>query len=344
MNSSDTLVFGPSYVDVVIYTDERILAHDITLDQSLPTIKALDTKTPNEIAVTCENSSTLTIDLPTSLAHFSTNLLCHDIENIGVFTREITPKNIILRLGGMGAGFAKALSAQLIYPGADDELGSTVKNFLQEHGINAFQLDSAFKTDSSIVILNDFGEKLAFGTREQIGNMRENEEIVKLLGQSKKAVFCSSNNDFTLNLLSKAAQNSLPKVILAPSKRNLLEGNHTPFGKLAPYTHYLALNRDEWSMLSPAHKSDFTANCKLITITDGKNEIELIYEGNSVNIAPSKVKKVIDVARAGETFASVIVKYLEELESIEDACFYAKMASEKAAEQLMITDFGFPKI
>jgi len=344
MNSSDTLVFGPSYVDVVIYTDERILAHDITLDQSLPTIKALDTKTSNEIAVTCENGSMLTIDLPYSLASFSTNILCHDLENISFFNRKITPKSIISRLGGMGAGFAKALSAQLIYPGADDELGSTVKSFLHEHGINAFQLDSTFKTDCSIVILNDFGEKLAFGTREQIGNMHKNKDIVTPLSKSKKAVFCGPNNDFTLNLLSKAAKSDLPKVILAPSKRNILEGNRTPFGKLAPYTHYLALNRSEWNMLSPTNQSAFMANCKLITITDGSREIELIYERNRAKIAPSKVTKVIDVTRAGETFASVMIQHLEDLINLDSVLFYAKIASEKAAEQMMMADFGFPEI
>jgi len=343
MNNS-TLVVGPSYLDIVIRIFDPIISDDIFLDQSLPYISEMK-REKGKIIFKTDNGSELKISLPDAFSLFSVAVLCADIPDVELFKKEIVPSEILVEIGGMGSGYAAALNSPLVTPFRDDYFGERLSLLQHKYKIETIPILSKKPSDLSIVILNDRGEKLAGGIRESIDNMEFTPEIALAAKNCEKIIFCGADNYFCRSLVEKISEDSreLSKIILAPSRRNILSVK-MPYSEISKQIAYLTLNRGEWELFDEESRVYFIKKATLITITDGKDDVEIIFLGEHTFISPKKPETILDVNRAGETFSAYIIKRLDQITDIKSAENIVRQACEKAVEQLGLKGFDFPKL
>ncbi len=352
VNLTGSLIYGPAYLDTVITISEPI-APELTapLDQSLP-IKKITADDSRQISIISDIGDCLNLILPANSTTTGGEYYLRE----AILSRRYGDKSLpivskysaescIRQLGGMGAGYAKAVGGRLRVPLGDDNPGDILLNILKSHNISVLPtILSGYSTDTTLLIQSKSGDKLAMGLRDALLQWQPDSNDYTLINQADCVIFCGAPNRFMTELL--LSDISTP-VICAPSMRNIDDSAY-PLYDLVNKIDYLAMNALEWKHLSNHDK--FISEIPLITITDGARGCDIYIHGKSFFYPALPHPGPVDTNRAGETYASTMLKAIlhfypqfPDADISEDMLSnIAKIANKQAHRQLDITSFNFP--
>jgi ribokinase len=251
-------------------------------------------------------------------------------------------------LGGMGAGYAKALGGTLFSAlgTEDDPVSTDVLQLLMHAGIHQQALRSDVPTADWTLLISSgaFGDKLPIGFRGCHDSVRTLPEIAPC----ELLVLAALPN----RLLKQAVRQVEARIVfLAPAMRNVIDRT-VRVESFVDGVNAFSCNRSEWQEVeTPETILDHVA---VVAITDGPRGCDVVFhdpESRRTTIhfpAFPRSHPPRDTNRAGEAFASTLVKSL--LESGWEGGAVAESTLRHAAERAMIaaslvldrSDFGFP--
>lgn len=253
-------------------------------------------------------------------------------------------------LGGMGAGYAKALRGTLISAlgGAGDPVSRRVLRLIESHGIAHLPILVEGRAADWTLLLTSggFGDKLAIGFRGC--HAAAPADCFRCADSVDLLVVASMTNAIAEAALrsSRAAAR-----VFAPSIRNMIDAD-PPVAEFAECIDVLSCNRGEWDGL---HDRDQVERAvKLLIVTDGPRGGVIRARGEQDAIVEIEVPAFPrrspprDTNRAGEAFASCMVELLFDsgwsTRNFTDDRLRraAERAAAAAALELDMTGFGFP--
>lgn len=342
-------IFGPAYLDVVLTLDRPLLAGGPVLDQSLPAAR-LTPRDDGLLEVVGPTGDRLVCLLPPDQAEFAASCeLCEPVlartQPGRTVTGEYRVADAVRQLGGMGAGYAKALGGLLRMPVGDDAIGREVLQLLAAHEIDAVPaLLPDCPSDTSLLLQSPQGDKLAIGVRQAMVRWQAKPEDHALAAEASALVFCGAPNALTAAVLESASD--IP-VLCAPALRNVCDRSF-PMAGLAAKIDYLTLNALEWSQLDGAE--EMRKQVPVITVTEGAQGSRILLGEREIQIPAAPFEGPADTNRAGETYAATFFRTLlaacpEFPRGInaEVAVYAGRLAAEQAAKQLALREFGFPE-
>jgi hypothetical protein len=348
------LIFGPAYVDVVLTLDRPLLAGGPVLDQSLPAARLIP-RDDGMVVVLGSTGDRLTCLLPPEGTSWAvTYELCEPMlarTRAGrIVTGEYPVARAVRQLGGMGAGYAKALDGLLRMPlgsagGVPDAVGREVLELLSSHGISSVPtLVPDCSSDTSLLLQSPQGDKLAIGVRWAMTRWQVSAEDYALAAEAGALVFCGAPNALMAAILEKAPD---ILVMCAPALRNVCDRSVLLAG-LAAKIDYLALNALEWSQLTDRER--LQREVPVITVTEGARGNRILLGGREIRIPAAPFDGPADTNRAGETYGATFFRALRAAcpafprditaEAAENA---GRLAAAQAAKQLALREFGFPR-
>jgi hypothetical protein len=352
INITDTVIFGPAYLDLVIKLKVPIVPELPTpLDQSLP-VKSIISDESRTIQLISDIGDNLIINF--TAKHACINGKYHLNEGIlsrrcGIdcqpINKTIQADESFQQLGGMGAGYAKAFGGLLRMPLGDDAVGSKLREILASHHIiSKPALLSGHNSDTTVVIQSQTGDKLAAGYRDALAHWQCCDDDIAMAKKAEYIIFCGASNSFMEKILFSGLS---ALVMCAPSMRNIDDAD-CPLADLANKIDYLAMNALEWSHLD--RQNEIINAIPLITITDGARGSDIYLYGKQYFFPALPHHGPVDTNRAGETYASTIWKAIfhycpsfpKDKISEELLNRIAKLASQQAHRQLDIVEFAFP--
>lgn len=252
-------------------------------------------------------------------------------------------------LGGMGAGFSKALGGTLhpILGDRSDPITMEIKQLLNGQGIRFEPTHRPGRASDWTLLVSSgqHGDKLPIGFRGILHDAPEfsrDAEPVDLLIVAGLS-----------NRLARSALGSRPEAVrvFAPSIRNMRDSS-PPVSSLIGRFDVLCLNRGEW--LAFSDRDAIADRLALLMVSDGPNGalIRSHREDGAIDEvhvpAFPRDRPPVDTNRAGETLASTLLLGLWEggwrggpvsRSLVESA---GRRASAAAALQLDLPRFGFP--
>lgn len=358
-NDHRCLVFGPAYLDVVVEVDRPLLAQSVgdpeprVLDQSLPAAD-VTARDDDRLCIMGPTGDRLMIEPAPARVPAVTCTLCEPVlaRLLGGETRQTVAQTFGAvrcdrQLGGMGAGYAKALGGVLRMPlgGAPDAVGCEVLAALAHHQIPAVpSLLAECASDTSLLLLSPYGDKLAIGVRQAMTRWRLTAEDHALVADAGALVFCGAPNALLAEVLHW--RTDVP-VMCAPAMRNVSD-TAVPLADLAAGIHYLTLNALEWAHLDGRER--LAKAVPVISITDGPRDSLVLCGGEHLMIPAVPHVGPTDTNRAGETFGATFFNVLRaELPAFPRAGVAPALAARagrraalQAERQLALTAFGFP--
>ncbi|MHB0939545.1 MAG: carbohydrate kinase family protein [Armatimonadota bacterium] len=342
-------IFGPAYLDVVFTLDRPLLAGGPTLDQSLPAIRLIP-RDDGVLEVVGPTGDRLVFVLPPDQAEFAATCeLCEPVlartQPGRMVTGEYPVASAVRQLGGMGAGYAKALGGLLRMPVGDDAVGREILQLLAQHEIDAVPaLLPDCSSDTSLLLQSPQGDKLAIGVRQAMIRWQAGAEDYALDADASALVFCGAPNALTAAVLEQAPE--IP-VMCAPALRNVCDRS-VPLAGLAAMIDYLTLNALEWAQLDGAE--EMRKHVPVITVTEGARGSRILLGEHEIHIPAVPFEGPSDTNRAGETYAATFFRVLLAacpefprriiMEAMEHA---GQLAAAQAAKQLAMREFGFPR-
>lgn len=351
-SSGPIIVFGPAYRDLVVEVDSSLLSGVQRLDQSVPAISR-QARADGKLFLAGPAGDAVCVILPPSWqAEASTIQLAEPIlarlhgDAAVPMTSLLNARAVRRQLGGMGAGYARALRAMLCLPLGRDDEGAELLSALGEEDIVTAPRYLDDPTDASLVLLSHAGDKLATGMRAAITHWQAAVEDHALAAGARALVFCGAPNSFAAELLDRSPDGP---VLYAPAMRNILDC-HLPLATLAPRIACLSLNALEWSHL--AGRERCREEIPVITVTAGAEGSRIFLRGGTELTVPAlPVPTSIDVNRAGETYGAAFFQTLlhdapgwhrSRMVDLELARQAGMTAARQAARQLTIAGFAFP--
>ncbi len=257
-------------------------------------------------------------------------------------------------LGGMGAGYAAALSGTLFSAlGPEDEPSSqAVERRLNGLGIahTALRVANHPADWTLLVTSGEFGDKLPIGFR----GCHLALDRVEIAGLACPAcelrVVASLPNEISAHLLR---QSGAGVRLFAPAMRNVLDREY-PISRFAASIDVLCCNRIEWETIED--REEVRWQLSILVVTDGPRGSTVRYTNPSgdpgllhVDAFP-RTAAPRDTNRAGEAYAATFVASLLDhgwnaaSGVIEEATIRAAAtrASAAAAIELDRVEFGFP--
>lgn len=342
-------IFGPAYLDVVLTLDRPLLAGGPVLDQSLPAAR-LTPRDDGVLEVVGPAGDRLVFQLPADQSEFAATCeLCEPVlartQPGRTVTGEYPVANAVRQLGGMGAGYAKALGGLLRMPVGDDAVGREVLQLLAIHEIDTVPaLLPDCPSDTSLLLQSPQGDKLAIGVRRAMTRWQVTREDHALAAQASALVFCGAPNALTAAVLANAPD--IP-VMCAPALRNVCDRS-VPLADLAAQIDYLALNALEWAQLDSAE--EMRRQVPVITVTEGARGSRVLLGEREIRIPAVPFEGPADTNRAGETYAATFFRTLlaacPEFPrgiTVETAEHAGRLAAVQAAKQLAMREFRFPR-
>ena len=251
-------------------------------------------------------------------------------------------------LGGMGAGFAKALGGTLISAlgTIGDPVGDRVSVLLSANGIPHDPIRVADRPSdwSLIVSSGEFGDKLAVGFRgchAAVDRIAVNTEPCDLL------VVASLPN----RLIAQALVHPTRIRMLGPAMRNARDGS-PPLSSLAGKFDVLCLNRGEWEAMPG--RDAIREQTPIVVVTDGPRGCSVAFRDRSGQrcqidyLAFPRSRPPRDTNRAGEAFASAFVTHLLDhgwTPGPSDSAVVEAATQRGSAAAALVLDleaFGFP--
>ncbi|MDX2036224.1 MAG: carbohydrate kinase family protein [Isosphaeraceae bacterium] len=254
-------------------------------------------------------------------------------------------------LGGMGAGYAKALGARLTWlaGAADDPTTAAVQKLLADEGILSRPIRLPDKPGewTLLVTSGPHGDKLAVGFRS-FGDSAPPLEADDPAEPPDLLVAASMTNRRVRDIL---ASTSARVRMFAPSIRNMLDRDPA-VSSFAGSIDILCCNALEWE--SAADREEIAWRVSILAVTDGPRGAVVRFtdpvgEPGRITVpAFPRTNPPRDTNRAGEAFASTLVSTLIEqgwtpgTAEASLVALAAERASAAAALVLDRLDFGFP--
>jgi ribokinase len=327
------VVFGPAYLDRVLTVDEPILegVERTPIDRSFDGREAPISEGGSELALTLNDGSgrLLSFEVPINwpgprgLVTLSEALAPN--HSVAASVRKLTTTGWHEDLGGMGAGYAKAMGGLLVSALGEpqDAMSRTVSRALTNEGLTHLCVPvNGQKADWTLLITSGaFGDKLPIGFRGCHAALRS--EMLPL----PEDVFASTPDGLLLivaglpNALGQEIlrtwtlrqERARPEIFfrfLAPAMRNVKDVE-TPIGRLAPWIDGLSCNREEWQRMTDTSRNALDAHARVLLITDGEHGVfarsrpDIASAWTQVRLpAFPRARPPTDTNRAGEAFAS----------------------------------------
>ncbi len=344
-----TLVFGPAYLDRVVRVDRPLIDPNVggVVDRSsLGHWESVDSS--RRIQVSGLPQGDLSIDLPDDWPGPS-GLVRLEGETNAKPSRALRCTAWQDDLGGMGAGYAKALGGKLCLVIGDesDPINAQVVQLLQASGIDHRPIVVPGRIGEWTLLISsgEFGDKLPIGFRDPgLGETpfaSHNDEPCDLL------VAASMTNRRAASALS--SKNARVRMF-APAMRNMTD-TEPRVSRFAKDIDILCCNRTEWESLDD--REEVAWRVSILAVTDGPRGAEIRYTtptGDTgcleVPVFPRR-NPPRDTNRAGEAFASTLLTSLLDQgwtpgTTPDDMIrLAAERASASAALVLDRVDFGF---
>lgn len=256
-------------------------------------------------------------------------------------------------LGGMGAGFARALGGELVHAlgDPDDPLSRAVVDLLVRRGVahQPIRVVGVPADWTLLVTSGPHGDKLAIGFRGCHARLDEQSIAAARAAAGGPAVDCVVGAALA-NRVLRAALDAHPEAVrlLAPARRNMVD-RAPALVEFADHIDAIACNRGEWELLPEPERDALADRVSLIAVTDGPAGARLRARDVEIAIpAFPRARPPADTNRAGEAFAATLVESLAEpllarapiaLDRLEAA---GLRASAAAALVLDSQWFGFP--
>jgi sugar/nucleoside kinase (ribokinase family) len=253
-------------------------------------------------------------------------------------------------LGGMGAGYAKALGGKLTWIAGEegDRTSGEVARLLEAQGIvqRPIHAPQRFGEWTLLITSGEFGDKLAVGVRNNqdvdVSFDPFRDEPCDLL------VAASMTNKRAASALK--GKNARVR-FFAPARRNMtdIEPRVSQFAK---NIDILCCNQGEWEALED--REEVAWRLSILAVTDGPRGAEIRYttpQGEAGRLeVPAFPRRhpPKDTNRAGEAFASTLLTTLLDAGwtpgTTEDALIHQAAVRASAAAALVLDrlDFGFP--
>jgi sugar/nucleoside kinase (ribokinase family) len=346
-----TLVFGPAYLDRVVRVDRPLVDPKVgrLIDGSaIGHWDRVDAGTPR-IEVRGLPHDNLVIDLPDDWPGPS-GLIRLDGAAQGTGTRTVQCLAWHDDLGGMGAGYAKALGGTLCLTLGDesDPINGRVIGLLDEAGIDHRATFVPGRSEEWTLLLTsgEFGDKLPIGFRNPANAVvpefpRDDDPCDLLVAASMT------------NRRAAAALSGQPARVrmFAPAMRNMTD----PEPKVSSFAKHIDIfccNRGEWESLDD--REEVAWRVSILVVTDGPRGAEVRYTTPMGDVGRLAVPVFPrrhpprDTNRAGEAFASTLISTILDAGWLPGTTsdglirIAAERASASAALVLDRLDFGFP--
>ncbi len=348
------IVFGPAYLDRVLEIDTPLAPADmpVRLDQSLPALRVRP-GAAGIIEVVGPTGDRLTFHLPAAEQPGAVYALAEPVlaRLLGASAPALVGDFAVTQerrqLGGMGAGYARALSGLLRAPfggGSEPDAvgGAVLAALAREHVRVAPLLLPACASDGSLVLLSARGEKLAIGVRQAMTRWTTTAEDIACAASADALVFCGAPNA-VLAAVSAAVPSKT--VMCAPALRNVTDAA-CPLAALASRIDYLTLNALEWAQLDD--QEALRRLVPVITVTDGARGSRLLAGGEERFIPAIPAHGTVNANRAGETYGATVFSMLLPVLRRGAPCDPARaadaaqQATVQAHRQLSLAEFAFP--
>ncbi len=340
-----TLVIGPAYLDRVIRVDRPLMENGV-IDGS---VDARNLSREGPLVIRDDRGHRIVIEGRPGLAEGLGMVEVSGRFNDDLpWSREVFATSDTLDLGGMGAGFAKALNGDLISAIGPDDVGRQVARLLDSHAIRHRPIRVASRQSDWTLIVSSgpHGDKLAIG-------FRGCHAAVQRLGEvgSEKPVDLLVVAGLPNRLAEEAAMWPAGVRFFAPAMRNMTDRDIS-FGSIAGKFDVISCNRREWR--SAGTSEGLPDGTSLVAVTDGAEGCVLNYRdevGTPATIslpAFPRDEPPRDTNRAGEAFAATLVSTLIDAGwtpgSMDEALVRSAGVRASAAAALVLDreDFGFP--
>jgi len=354
MGTRRPLIFGPAYIDIVVDVDGPLLPSRL-LDQSLPALRSVP-RADGLLEIRGPAGDCLRLVLPPEAGDCAATYELAEpvlarLEGLAAppVIAAYPVRKVTRELGGMGAGYAKALGGVLRMPlgmhqRQPDAVGRDALACLARYGIEAVPaLVPECDSDTSLLLQTARGDKLAIGVRRAMACWTVTADDHALAARADALVCCGVPNAQALAVLAVAPP--VP-VMCAPALRNVADRT-TPLVRLAPYVHYLTMNALEWAHVP--EREAIRQVVPLVTITDGARGSTMLLGPVDVPIPAVPVDGPTETNRAGETYGATVFRALRAWcpdfprgmtpALVERA---GRLAAQQAARQLALRGFGFP--
>ena len=358
MSPRKTLVFGPAYIDRVVRVDRPLIDPAVGGVVDGSAMGTFEDREPSDgrILITGLPSGDLGIELPPDWPGPSGLLVLDDRRRLSPDATDARDARWVRcvswhdDLGGMGAGYAKALGGRLVLLLGDDSdpIHREIVARLAAEGIDhePIRVPGRIGEWTLMITSGEFGDKLPVGFRDRNNDAdvfaevrdRSCDLLVAASMTNRRAAEALSGIDATVRLF-------------APAMRNMIDRSPR-VSQFARWIDVLCCNRREWEALDD--REEVAWRVSILAVTDGPNGAEIRFTtpngdpGRVVVPAFPRGRPPRDTNRAGEAFASTLATTLldggrlpgpVERDLVERA---ARRASIAAALVLDRSDFGFP--
>ena len=325
-------VFGPAYIDRVLRVTEPIaLEGHRPIDISIQAI-SLTTAPGNGLGINAPHGNSLKIVVPEGWpGPWGTIQLQEDpwpTCQHNALRKVVNALAWNEDLGGMGAGYARALGGRLIFAigQPDDPISDQILKKLTKNEIRCTPVRiSAKSADWTLLVTSGaYGDKLAIGFRGCNAALQAKDLPTWDAGQQQDAlVVAGLANSLAKKILGITGQSQWDPSqepdhrgtlrIFAPAMRNTSD-RANPVAFLARDIDIFSCNLGEWASMTDTDREAVEAEVKLLMVTDAELGATFRVRNGSTLDAPIRIpafprmKPPRDTNRAGETFTSTVVQ------------------------------------
>ena len=355
MADRNVVVFGPAYLDRVLRVDRPL----VPSDQGLPLDQSVEGrwKFGDDGGITIVDPGGFRLEIapppgwPGPLGKVRLEGPIRQRMTGQVAVRGIAWSD---DLGGMGAGYARALDGELhsALGSEADPTTRAISERLLQYGVahDPIRVPDRAADWTLLVTSGEFGDKLPIGFRGCHVAVDIGELSRRASGPAELVVVAALPNRLVEAVLSRTGARTR---FFAPALRNMADRGH-PVERFAGCVDILSCNRTEWETL--AEREAVAATIPIVAVTDGARGSGIRYTdptgepGLIRQPAFPRTRPPRDTNRAGEAFASTLVETLLDQGWTGAARFVdeglirtaARRAATSAALVLDRLDFGFP--
>lgn len=261
-------------------------------------------------------------------------------------------------LGGMGAGYAKALGGTLVSAlgDFDDSVTQTIASLLAAYQIphRAHHVYQHPADWTLLITTGAHGDKLAVGSRgchAAVKSFLLDDEPDQ---SSLDVVVVAGLPNRQSAVILRAFRSSRAIRVFAPAMRNML-AIADPVVSFTSDIDLLTCNRQEWETLNPQDRAHMSENVGIICVTNGDRgaNIQTAWTTDSPPLhvpAFPRLRPIVDTNRAGEAFGATLVQALLEAGwrrgqpvDLERIAACGRRAAAAATLVLDLDRFGFPE-
>jgi sugar/nucleoside kinase (ribokinase family) len=355
MTASRVLVFGPAYLDRVLYVDRPLIDPGLgpPLDQSVD--GAWKFGTNPRLELTDPAGYVIEVELPGDWPGPTGEIRLASPIRPGIKGRcSVRGLTWLNDLGGMGAGYAAALGGQLCSAlGSDsDPTSREISSRLAELGIahDPVRVFDHCADWTLLITSGEFGDKLPIGFRGCHAALEPDSLDARAARPCDLRVVASLPNRLAARVLAAPGAGMR---FFAPAMRNVVD-RVFPLSSFAGSIDVLSCNRQEWDGLED--REEVAWQVSILVVTDGPAGSSIRYttpqgEPGKLSIpAFPRQRPPRDTNRAGASYAATLLSTLldqgwKAASGVIDDRLIRSAALRSAAAAALVLDrveFGFP--